>query len=87
MGDESNLFNTFSFGNWDMKKKEEELDKENRRKRRDHIKKLKEKLRKERERQKAMGAAGPLAGGDLEAIMAALNAQGINGGSDLTKLV
>lgn len=75
MGDEGNLFNTFSFGNWNTKKKEEELERENRQKRREQVKKLKRKLKKDKERQKAMG---PLGGGDLEAIMAALAAAGVN---------
>uniref|UniRef100_A0A914VZ67 Uncharacterized protein n=1 Tax=Plectus sambesii TaxID=2011161 RepID=A0A914VZ67_9BILA len=79
MGDEGNLFNTFSFGSWNSKKKEEELERENRRRRREHVKKLKAKLRKDKERLKE---GGPFAGSDLEAIMAALAANGVNPNGD-----
>ncbi|CAJ0597395.1 unnamed protein product [Cylicocyclus nassatus] len=65
----ANVFNTFSFNKWADSKKEEELDKESKARRTEQIKRLKERLRKERElRENGMGN-GDL---DLEALIEAL---------------
>ncbi|GMR41818.1 hypothetical protein PMAYCL1PPCAC_12013, partial [Pristionchus mayeri] len=66
----ANVFNTFSFNKWADTKKEEEIDKESRKRRHDQIKRLKEKLRKERElRESGAGGDGEV---DLEALIEAL---------------
>nr|CDJ94636.1 Hypothetical protein CBG05189 [Haemonchus contortus] len=64
----TNVFNTFSFNKWADSKKEEEIDKESKRRRTEQIKRLKERLRKERELREK-GGNGDL---DLEALIEAL---------------
>lgn len=64
----ANVFNTFSFNKWADSKKEEEIDKESRRRRTEQIKRLKERLRREREF-RDNGGDGDL---DLEALIEAL---------------
>ncbi|CAD6187979.1 unnamed protein product [Caenorhabditis auriculariae] len=68
MGDGANVFNTFSFNKWADGKREEEIDKESRRRRAEQIKRLKERLRKERALRESAGD-GDL---DLEALIEAL---------------
>ncbi|CCD71516.1 Hsp20/alpha crystallin family protein [Caenorhabditis elegans] len=68
MGDGANVFNTFSFNKWADGKREEEIDKESRRRRAEQIKRLKERLRKERALREAQGD-GDL---DLDALIEAL---------------
>ncbi|GMT18966.1 hypothetical protein PFISCL1PPCAC_10263, partial [Pristionchus fissidentatus] len=66
----ANVFNTFSFNKWADTKKEEEIDKESKKRRQQQIKRLKEKLRKERElRESGAGGDGDV---DLEALIEAL---------------
>uniref|UniRef100_A0A0N4X7H7 IBB domain-containing protein n=1 Tax=Haemonchus placei TaxID=6290 RepID=A0A0N4X7H7_HAEPC len=64
----TNVFNTFSFNKWADSKKEEEIDKESKRRRTEQIKRLKERLRRERELREN-GGNGDL---DLEALIEAL---------------
>ncbi|CAJ0934628.1 unnamed protein product, partial [Mesorhabditis belari] len=66
---EANVFNTFSFNKWAEQKKEEEIDKETKRRRHEQIKRLKEKLRKERALREAGMGDGDL---DLEALILAI---------------
>ncbi|CAB3403327.1 unnamed protein product [Caenorhabditis bovis] len=68
MGDGANVFNTFSFNKWADGKREEEIDKESRKRRAEQIKRLKERLRKERALREEAGN-GDL---DLEALIEAL---------------
>ncbi|CAI2348212.1 unnamed protein product [Caenorhabditis sp. 36 PRJEB53466] len=68
MGDGANVFNTFSFNKWADGKREEEIDKESRRRRAEQIKRLKERLRKERALREAQGD-GDL---DLDALIEAI---------------
>ncbi|RCN49586.1 hypothetical protein ANCCAN_04358 [Ancylostoma caninum] len=65
----ANVFNTFSFNKWADSKKEEEIDKESKRRRTEQIKRLKERLRKERELRESGVGNGDL---DLEALIEAL---------------
>ncbi|CAI5446053.1 unnamed protein product [Caenorhabditis angaria] len=75
MGDGANVFNTFSFNKWADGKREEEIDKESRKRRAEQIKRLKERLRKERALRESQGD-GDL---DLEALIEAIqNGQEIN---------
>ncbi|KAL6725169.1 hypothetical protein ANCDUO_00308 [Ancylostoma duodenale] len=65
----ANVFNTFSFNKWADSKKEEEIDKESKRRRTEQIKRLKDRLRKERELRESGVGNGDL---DLEALIEAL---------------
>ncbi|EPB71272.1 hypothetical protein ANCCEY_09636 [Ancylostoma ceylanicum] len=65
----ANVFNTFSFNKWADSKKEEEIDKESKRCRTEQIKRLKDRLRKERELRESGVGNGDL---DLEALIEAL---------------
>ncbi|CAJ0569968.1 unnamed protein product, partial [Mesorhabditis spiculigera] len=66
---EANVFNTFSFNKWAEQKKEEEIDKETKRRRHEQIKRLKEKLRKERALREAGMGDGDF---DLELLIQAI---------------
>ncbi|VDM67786.1 unnamed protein product [Strongylus vulgaris] len=65
----ANVFNTFSFNKWADSKKEEELEKESKKRRTAQIKRLKERLRRERELRENNVGNGDL---DLEALIEAL---------------
>ncbi|KAK6746078.1 hypothetical protein RB195_012285 [Necator americanus] len=65
----ANVFNTFSFNKWADSKKEEEIDKESKKRRTEQIKRLKDRLRRERELRENGVGNGDL---DLEALIEAL---------------
>uniref|UniRef100_A0A1I7X2U5 Cir_N domain-containing protein n=1 Tax=Heterorhabditis bacteriophora TaxID=37862 RepID=A0A1I7X2U5_HETBA len=75
----ANVFDTFSFRKWKDTKKDEEIDKESKRRRNEQVKRLKERLKWEREHREKQANNGDL---DLDALIEALQrGEEINSGS------
>uniref|UniRef100_A0AC34RFP4 Uncharacterized protein n=1 Tax=Panagrolaimus sp. JU765 TaxID=591449 RepID=A0AC34RFP4_9BILA len=71
MGDDTNVFNTFSFKKWSERLKEKKIEDESQRQRLEQVARLKDKLRRERE---LRDQADLLTDSDIEKLIEYLNA-------------